>query len=66
MFRRLLEMIPVLLGITLLRPEWALRAQQRAELVLGQRLYQRLQHMPEPDRLEVLKSLWADPRPTSD
>jgi hypothetical protein len=54
------------LGITLLRPEWALRSHRRAELLLGQRLYQQLQHMEEPDRLDVLKSLWADPPPTSD
>ena len=55
-----------LLGITLLKPDWALRPRQRAELLLGERLYQRLQHMEEPERLEVLKSLWADPPPTSD
>ena len=62
----LVAALATLLGITLLRPEWALRSNQRAELLLGQRLYQRLQHMEEPDRLEVLKSLWADPPPTSD
>ena len=62
----LVAALATLLGITLLRPEWALRSHQRAELLLGQRLYQRLQHMEEPDRLEVLKSLWADPPPTSD
>lgn len=58
--------LATLSAITLFRPEWALRSHQRAELLLGQRLYQRLQHMEEPDRLEVLKSLWADPPPTSD
>jgi hypothetical protein len=58
--------LATLLAITLLRPEWALLAHQRAELLLGQRLYQRLQHMEEPDRLEVLKSLWADRPPTND
>ena len=52
--------------ITLLKPDWALRPRQRAELLLGERLYQRLQHMEEPERLEVLKSLWVDPPPTSD
>ena len=62
----LVAALATLLGITLLRPDWALRAHQRAELLLGQRLYQRLQHMEEPDRLEVLKSLWADPPPTND
>ncbi len=62
----LVAALATLLGITLLRPEWALRSHQRAELLLGQRLYQRLQHMEEPDRLEVLKSLWADLPPTSD
>jgi hypothetical protein len=55
-----------LLGITLLKPDWALRPRQRAELLLGERLYQRLQHMEESERLEVLKSLWAEPPPTSD
>ena len=62
----LVAALATLLGITLLRPEWALRSHQRAELLLGHRLYQRLQHMEEPDRLEVLKSLWADLPPTSD
>ena len=55
-----------LVGITLFKPDWALRPRQRAELLLGERLYQRLQHMEESERLEVLKSLWADPPPTSD
>ena len=55
-----------LVGITLLKPDWALRPKQRAELLLGERLYLRLQHMEEPERLEVLKSLWVDPPPTSD
>jgi hypothetical protein len=52
-----------LLGVTALRPDWALRPRQRAELLLGGRLYQRLQHMEERDRLEVLKSLWIEPSP---
>ena len=52
-----------LLGITALRPDWALRPSQRAELLLGGRLYQRLQHMEERDRLEVLRSLWIEPSP---
>ena len=55
-----------LVGITLLKPDWALRPRQRAKLLLGERLYLRLQHMEEPERLEVLKSLWVDPPPTSD
>jgi hypothetical protein len=50
-----------LLAITALRPDWALRPRQRAELLLGGRLYQRLQHMEERDRLEVLRSLWSEP-----
>ena len=50
-----------LLGVTALRPDWALRPRQRAELLLGERLYQRLQHMEERDRLEVLRSLWNEP-----
>ena len=58
--------LTTLVGITLLKPDWALRPRQRAELLLGERLYQRLQHMEESERLEVLKSLWADPPPTSD
>lgn len=58
--------LATLVAITLLRPEWALRSRQRAELLLGERLYQRLQHMEERDRLEVLKSLWEDPKPTTD
>lgn len=52
--------------ITLFRPDWALRPRQRAELLLGKRLYLRLQGMEEPDRLEVLKSLWEEVSPTSD
>ena len=52
-----------LLGVTALRPDWALRPRQRAELLLGGRLYQRLQHMEERDRLEVLRSLWTEPLP---
>ena len=52
-----------LLGITALRPDWALRPTQRAELLLGARLYKRLQHMEERDRLEVLRSLWSEPSP---
>jgi hypothetical protein len=52
-----------LLAITALRPDWALRPRQRAELLLGGRLYQRLQHMEERDRLEVLRSLWTEPSP---
>ena len=58
--------LATLVAITLLRPEWALRSRQRAELLLGERLYQRLQHMEARDRLEVLKSLWEDPKPTTD
>jgi hypothetical protein len=50
-----------LLGITVLCPDWALRPRQRASLLLGERLYQRLQHMEERDRLEVLRSLWSEP-----
>lgn len=50
-----------LLGITALRPDWALRPSQRSQLLLGARLYKRLQHMEERDRLEVLKSLWSEP-----
>ena len=53
----------ILLGITALRPDWALRPSQRAELLLGARLYKRLQHMEERDRLEVLSSLWSEPAP---
>lgn len=52
-----------LLAITALRPDWALRPRQRAELLLGGRLYQRLQHMEDRDRLEVLRSLWIEPSP---
>lgn len=48
------------LAITAVRPDWALRPQQRAELLLGARLYQRLQRMEDRDRLEVLKSLWNE------
>ena len=58
-----------LLSITVLRPDWALRPRQRAELLLGERLYQRLQRMEERDRVEVLKSLWTVPSaaaPTTD
>ena len=58
--------LATLVAISLLRPEWALRSRQRAELLLGEKLYQRLQHMEERDRLEVLKSLWEDPKPTTD
>ena len=50
-----------LLGITVLCPDWALRPRQGAALLLGERLYQRLQHMEERDRLEVLRSLWSEP-----
>jgi len=53
-------------AITLVRPDWALRSRQRAELMLGERLYLRLQRMEEPERLEVLKSLWVAAPPTSD
>ena len=52
--------------ITLVRPDWALRSRQRAELLLGERLYLRLQRMEEPERLQVLKSLWVEAPPTSD
>jgi hypothetical protein len=52
-----------LLAITAVRPDWALRPRQRAEFLLGGRLYQRLQHMEERDRLEVLRSLWTEPSP---
>jgi hypothetical protein len=52
-----------LLAITAQRPDWALRPSQRAELLLGARLYKRLQHMEERDRLEVLRSLWSEPPP---
>ena len=55
-----------LAAITLVRPDWALRSRQRAELLLGERLYLRLQRMEEPERLEVLKSLWVEAPPTSD
>jgi hypothetical protein len=55
-----------LAAITLVRPDWALRSRQRAELLLGERLYLRLQRMEEPDRLEVLRSLWVEAPPTSD
>ena len=55
-----------LAAITLARPDWALRSRQRAELLLGERLYLRLQRMEEPERLEVLKSLWVEAPPTSD
>ena len=58
--------LATLVAISLLRPEWALRSRQRAELLLGEKLYQRLQHMEERDRLEVLRSLWEDPKPTTD
>ena len=52
--------------ITLVRPDWALRPRQRAELLLGERLYLHLQRMEEPERLTVLKSLWEEAPPTSD
>lgn len=55
-----------LAAITLVRPDWALRSRQRAELMLGERLYLRLQAMEESERLEVLKSLWVEVPPTSD
>ena len=55
-----------LVAITLVRPDWALRSRQRAELLLGERLYLRLQRMEEPERLEVLRSLWVEALPTSD
>ena len=55
-----------LAAITLVRPDWALASRQRAELMLGERLYLRLQAMEEPERLEVLKSLWVEAPPTSD
>jgi hypothetical protein len=55
-----------LAAITLVRPDWALGSRQRAELMLGERLYLRLQAMEEPERLEVLKSLWVEAPPTSD
>src|ERR1044072_3956210 len=49
-----------LLAITALRPDWALRPRQRAELLLGGRLYQRLQHMEERDRLGGVRSRWRE------
>jgi len=55
-----------LAAITLIRPDWALRSRQRAELMLGEQLYLRLQRMEEPERLAVLKSLWVEAPPTSD
>lgn len=55
-----------LAAITLIRPDWALRPRERAELMLGERLYLRLQQMEEPERLAVLKSLWVEAPPTSD
>jgi hypothetical protein len=55
-----------LAAITLIRPDWALRPRERAELMLGERLYLRLQRMKEPERLAVLKSLWVEAPPTSD
>lgn len=58
--------LSTLVGITLLKPDWALRPRQRAELLLGERLFERLQRMEEPERREVLESLWPDPSPTSD
>ncbi len=51
------------LAITAVRPDWALQPRQKAELLLGARLYQRLERMDDRDRLEVLKSLWSEPPP---
>lgn len=57
-----------LLLLTSIRPEWALREKQRAELELGRRMHQLLDTMEETEREQVLGSLWAtsDTSPTTD
>lgn len=55
-------LIAILL-VTALRPEWALRPRQRAELALGQRMHRLLDGMEEAERAEILGSLWEVSRP---
>ena len=55
----LATVLVTVLAITAVRPDWALRPRQRAELLLGTRLYQHLEHMGDSDRLQVLKALWS-------
>lgn len=55
-------LIAILL-VTALRPEWALRPRQRAELALGQRMHRLLDGMEEAERAEILGSLWEGSRP---
>lgn len=55
-----------LIGMTLARPDWALRPRQQAELLLGAKLFERLQVLPEAERLELLRSLWEEAPPKTD
>jgi hypothetical protein len=55
-------LIAILL-VTALRPDWALRPRQRAELALGQRMHRLLDGMEEAERAEILGSLWEGSSP---
>lgn len=54
-----------LLAMSVLKPDWSLRSDQKAALLLGEGLHRILSTMGEEERAEVLNALWESSAPST-